>query len=154
MSIYPQLLLNNPTRSVRRDIVEPGPQLLIPLEANARIGPIRISGELGYWFTNKDFPNSWIRGVIVGHEFRKKTELYLELYDQDATRATADEPKTRESTLGIGFRTPLAKNGSVWFLGMVGRSLVTVTQTNGQPSWIASLGLQIVTSRRRRYSSD
>jgi hypothetical protein len=154
VSIYPQLLLNNPTGSVRRDIAEPGPQLLIPLEANARIGPLRISGEFGYWFTNKDVPNSWIRGVIVGHEFRKKTELYLELYDQAATRATASEPKTRESTFGVGFRTPLAKNGSVWFLGMVGRSLVTATLTNGQPIWIASLGLQFLTSRKRRHSID
>ena len=154
VSIYPQLLLNNPTRSVRRDIVEPGPQLLIPLEANARIGPLRISGEFGYWFTNKDVPSSWIRGVIVGHEFRKKTELYLELYDQDATRATASEPKTRESTLGIGFHTPLGKKGSVWLLGMVGRSLVTVTRTNGQPSWIASVGLQFLTSHKRRHSID
>jgi len=154
MSIYPQLLLNNPTRSVRRDLVEPGPQLLIPLEANARIGPIRISGEFEYWFTKKDFPNSWIRGVIVGHEFRKKTEVDLELYDQAATRVTADEPKTRESTLGIGFRTPLAKDGSVWFLGMVGRSLVSVTRTKGQPSWIASLGLQFVTSHKRRHTID
>lgn len=154
VSVYPQLLLSNPTRSVRLDIVEPGPQFLLPLEANARIGPLRISGEFGYWFTNKDVPNSWIRGVIVGHEFRNKTELYLELCDQDATRASAHEPKTRESTLGIGFRTPLAKNGSVWFLGMAGRSLVTVTRTNGQPSWIASVGLQFVTSHKRRQSID
>jgi hypothetical protein len=154
VSIYPQLVLNNPTRSVRRDIVEPGPQLLIPVEANAKIGPIRISGEFGYWFTSKDVPNSWIRGVIVGHEFRNKTELSLELYDQAATRETSDEPKTRESTLGIGFRTPMARDGSVWFIGMAGRSLVTVTRTNGQPSWIASLGLQILSGRRRRHSSD
>jgi len=122
------------------------------MEANARIGPVRISGELGYWFTHKDVPNSWIRGVIIGHEFRKKTELDLELYDQGA--ATAVQAKTRESTLGIGFRTPLAKEGSVWFIGMAGRSLVPVTRTNGQPSWIASLDLQILTSRRRRHSSD
>ncbi|HLW79770.1 MAG TPA: hypothetical protein VKU44_09255 [Terriglobia bacterium] len=154
MSIYPQLLLNNPTRSVRRDVVEPGPQFLMPMEANGRIGPVRISGEFGYWFTNKDVPDSWIRGVIVGHEFKKKTELDLELYDQDDTKATAVEPKTRESTLGIGFHTPLGKKESVWLLGMVGRSLVHVTPTNGQPSWIASLGLQFVTSRKRRNSID
>jgi hypothetical protein len=59
------------------------------VEANARIGPIGISGEFGYWFTNKDVSNSWIRGVIVGHEFRKKTEFYLEVYDQEATRGLA-----------------------------------------------------------------
>ena len=154
VSIYPQLMLSNPTGSVRRDVVEPGPQFLLPLEAKASLGPLCISAEFGYWFTKKDVPNSWIRGVIVGHEFRKKTGLYLELYDQAATRATVSEPKTRETTLGVGFRTPLAKNGSVWFLGMAGRSLVTVTRTNGQPSWIASVGLQIVTSHKRRRSLD
>ncbi|MDR3677962.1 MAG: hypothetical protein P4N24_20945 [Acidobacteriota bacterium] len=154
LSIYPQLLLSNPTRSVRRDIVDPGPQFLMPMEANGHVGPIRISGEVGCWFSNKSVPSSWIRGVIVGHEFKKKTEVDMELYDQDDTRATATELKTRESTLGIGFHTPLGKKGSVWLLGMVGRSLLPVTPTNGQPSWIASLGLQFVTSRKRRNSID
>jgi hypothetical protein len=124
------------------------------VEANAKIGPLRISGEFGYWFTNKDVPNRWIRGVIVGHEFGNKTELHLELYDEAATRATRDEPKTRESTLGIGFRAPMAGNGSVWFMGMAGRSLVTPTAANGQPSWIASVGVQILTGKKRRSSSD
>jgi hypothetical protein len=154
ISTYPQLVLNNPTRSVHRDIVEPGPQFFLPVEANAKIGPIRISGEFGYWFTTKDIPNSWVRGVIVGHEFGNRTELYLELYDQAATRASTDEPETRESTLGIGFRTPATRNGSVWLMGMAGRSLVTVTPTNGQPSWIASVGVQILTGKKRRSSSD
>ena len=154
VSTYPQLMLNNPTRSVGRDIVEPGPQLFIPVETNAKIGLIHVSGEFGYWFTNKNVPNSWVRGVIVGHEFGNKTELYLELYDQAATRATADEPKTRESTLGIGVRTPMTRDGSVWFLAMAGRSLVSVTPTNGQPSWIASVGVQILSGKRRRHSSD
>jgi hypothetical protein len=95
-----------------------------------------------------------VRGVIVGHEFGNRTELYLELYDQAATRASTDEPETRESTLGIGFRTPATRNGSVWLMGMAGRSLVTVTPTNGQPSWIASVGVQILTGKKRRSSSD
>lgn len=153
-SIYPQLLLSNPTRSVGRDIVEPGPQFLMPVEASARIGPIRVSGEFGRWFTNKDVPGSWIRGAIVGHEFRQKTEVDLEIYDQNDTTGIAGKPKARESTLGIGGRCPIAGNGSLWFMGMAGRSLVTVTRTNGQPSWIASVGFQILTGRRRRYSSE
>jgi hypothetical protein len=107
-SIYPQLVLNNSTRSVGREIVEPGPQFLLPAEANANatIGPLRI------------------------------------------------KPKARESTLGVGWRCPIAGDRSLWFMGMAGRSLVTVTRTNGQPSWIASIGFQILTGRRRRYSSD
>ena len=154
VSVYPQLLLNNPTGSMRRHVTEPGPQFLLPVEASAKIGPIRISGEFGYWFTNKDVPSSWIRGLIVGHEFRSKTELDFELYDQAATRATSDEPKTRESTIGVGLRSPMASNGSVWFIGMVGRSIATVTPANGQPSWIASVGFQILTGKKRRSSSD
>ena len=154
VAIYPQLVLSNPTSSVRRNIVERGPQLLIPVTANAKIGPIRISGEFGYWFTNKDVSNSWIRGVIVGHEFRKKTELSLELYDQADTGKTRDEPKARETTLGIGFRTPMVRDGSVWFMGMGGRSLVAVTPTNGQPRWIASAGFHILAGKRRTNRSD
>jgi len=154
MSIYPQVALNNPTHSVRRGIAEPGPQLLIPAEVNAKIGPIRISGELGYWFASKGVPNSWIRGVIVGHEFRNKAELSVELFDQHATNGTGDEANTHDSTVGVGGRIPIARQGSVWFIGMVGRSLTTVTRTNGQPSWIASAGFQFLTGRRRRHSSD
>jgi hypothetical protein len=52
MGIYPQLSLNNPTSSVRRGIVLPGPQFLLPLVANARVGPLRVDGEVGYCFTN------------------------------------------------------------------------------------------------------
>jgi hypothetical protein len=154
LSVYPQLMLDNPTGSVRRDVAEPGPQFLLPVEANAKIGPIRVSGEVGYWFTSHNVPTSWIRGIIVGHEFKSNTELDLEFFDQAATRSTADEPKTRETTLGLGFRTPLRKNQSFWLMGMAGRSLVTVTPTNGQPSWIATVGFQILTGRHRRSSSD
>ena len=154
ISIYPQLLLNNPTSSVRREIVEPGPQFLFPVEASTRIGPIRISGEFGYWFTSKNVPNSWIRGVIIGHEFRSKTELSLDVYDQKATSGPVDRPKARESTLAIGCRIPVAREGSVWFIAMAGRSLVTVTRANDQPSWIASVGFQVLSGRKRRYSSD
>jgi hypothetical protein len=154
LSVYPQLLLNNPTGSVRRDVVEPGPQFLMPVEMNAKLGPIRMSAEVGYWFTNKNTSSSWIRGIIVGREFKSKTELDVELSDQAATRAIAGEPKIRETTLGLGFRTPLRKNQSFWIMGMAGRSLVVVTPTNGQPSWIASMGFQILTGKRRRNSSD
>jgi len=154
LSTYPQLLLNNPTGSVRREVAEPGPQFLLPVEANAKLGPIRLSAEVGYWFTNKSIPNSWIRGIVGGYEFKSKTELDLELFDQAATSATLGEPKTRESTFGLGFRTSLRRNQSFWLMGMAGRSLVAATATNGQPSWIASVGFQMLTGKRRLSSSD
>jgi hypothetical protein len=154
LSIYPQLMLNNPTSSLRRDVAEPGPQFFLPMEANVKLGPLRISGEIGRWFTNKDVPASWMKGIIVGHEFKSKIELYGELYDQVSTQATLTEPRTRDSTIGVGFRTPVIKNEALWLMGMVGRSLVAATPANGQPTWIASVGLQILTGKHRRSSAD
>jgi hypothetical protein len=141
MSVYPQLVLNNHTSSVRRGIADPAPQLLLPIEANAKLGPIRIVGEVGYWFTRKGFPNSppdsWTRGLIVGHGFKNKTELYLELHDE-----LAIDGSTQQSTIGIGGRQPIARDGKILFLGMGGRSLGAATPTNGQPNWIAYFGIQ------------
>jgi hypothetical protein len=153
-SIYPQLVLNNPTHSVARGIAEPGPQLLLPLEANATIGWIRVSGEVGYRFTSKGVPNSWIRGVVVGHEFKKDKELCIELYDQQDTQAPAGAPKLRESTLGIGGRVPLDKRQSFRLIGMAGHGLVSATRANGQPSWIAYVGIQFLSERRRRHGDE
>jgi hypothetical protein len=87
IAIYPQLSLNNPTSSVRRGVVLPGPQFLLPITANTRIGPLRIAGETGYWFSNRNVPQSWIRGLIVGRDLTPSGEAYLEIYDlQDANR--------------------------------------------------------------------
>ena len=153
-SIYPQLLLNNPTRSVARDIVEPAPQLLLPLEASAKIRWIRVSGEVGYWFTGKTVANSWIRGIVVGHEFKKDTELYLEFYDQQDVRAPAATEKFNESTLGIGGRIPIVRRQWLRLIGMAGHGLVSATPSNGQPSWIAYVGIQFLSEQRRRHGDE
>jgi len=153
-SVYPQLLLNNPTRSVARGIVEPAPQMLLPVEVSAKIRWIRISGEVGYWFKGKDLPNSWIRGIVVGHEFKKDTELYLELYDQQDVRRLTGTPNLRESTVGIGGRVPIVRAQWLRLIGMAGHSLVSATPANGQPSWIAYVGLQFLSDRRRRHGDE
>ena len=108
---YPQLFLDNPTRSVPRGVVAPGPSFYLPVEMNWRIGPIRFDGEVGYNFGNHAVPQSWGRGLIVGHEFSDRTEAYIELYDQqDANRIRPGQgvgqfatgyPKQRETTLGL-----------------------------------------------------
>jgi|KBSMisStaDraftv2_1062788.scaffolds.fasta_scaffold06101_6 hypothetical protein len=154
LSVYPQLMLNNPTRSVDRGIAEPAPQFLLPVEASAVLGPIRISGEVGYWFTGKDVPRSWIRGVIVGHEFRKDTELYAELFDQKEVGENTLKPALRDTTLGIGGRVPITPGGRFRIIAMGGHSVVSATPTNGQPGWIAYVGIQFLSSSSRRRSSD
>lgn len=152
VSMYPQLLLNNPTSSVARGIVEPGPQLLLPLEANANYGWIRFSGEVGYWLTSKDVPNSWIQGIVAGHEFRPDTELYMELHDQ--VGVAAGTQKFRETTLGLGGRVPLVRGRWLRLIGMGGHGLVPATSANGQPTWIAYVGLQFLSDRRRRHGEE
>ena len=154
VSVYPQLLLSNPTRSVAREVVEPGPQLLLPLEANANFGWIRISAEVGYWFTSKDVSNSWIQGVVAGHEFRKDTEFYLELYDQYDVRPAAGAPRERNTTIGLGGRVPVVKGHWLRLIGMGGRGLISATPANGQPTWVAYVGLQFLSDKRRRHEDD
>ena len=153
LSIYPQLLVSTPTRSVDRDIVEPGPQFLLPLEANVKFRAVRMSAEVGYWFTNQHVPRSWIIGAVVGHEFKNKSEIFVELYDQRDVRAVGAEPKLQESIIDIGTRIPILGDEYVQFIGSVGRSLVPVTATNGQPSWVAQAGVQFLIGARR-HSSD
>jgi hypothetical protein len=144
LSTYPQLSLNNPTSSVEREVVTTGPQFLLPLEANARIGPIRIDGEVGYWFTNRNVPQSWIRGMIIGEEFTSRTEAYVEIYDQqDATRVDG-AAKGRQATIGLGGRHAVDRKHSVLLLLMGGRSFQKVALGNVQPSWIAYVGVQFL----------
>ncbi len=151
---YPQLSLNNPTSSVRRGVVAGGPDFFLPIESNARLGPIRMDGEVGYHFGNHALPQSWIRGLIVGHEFTDRTEAYLEIYDeQDANRIPAGygfgqfatgQPKQRESTLGVGGRQALNRDKTRILLLMAGRSFQAASASNGQPGWIAYVGLQVL----------
>jgi hypothetical protein len=156
ISTYPQLFLDNPTRSVPRGVVAPGPNFFLPIEVNGRIGPIRLDGEVGYNFGNHALPQSWNRGLLVGHEFSDRTEAYLELYDeQDANRIPAGQgvgqfvtgvPKQREATLGLGGRQALNHSKTLNLLLMAGRSFQTVTAAtnNSQPSWIAYVGVQLL----------
>jgi hypothetical protein len=154
LSIYPQVLLSAPARSVEREIAEPGPQLLLPLEASANIGWLRMSAETGYRLAGKGVSNSWIRGIVIGHEFRKDTELYVELYDQHDVRAPAGMEKLRESTVGVGGRIPILEQHGLRLIGMGGHGLVPATATNGQPGWIAYLGIQFLSDRRRRHMNE
>jgi hypothetical protein len=149
LSVYPQLALNNPTNSVARQIVDPGPEALLPMEAKSILGPIRISAEVGYWLTKGDVPNSWIRGAVVGHEFKKDTELYMEIYDQ---RDVSGKPRMGETSVGLGGRVPIVPSGMFRLIGMGGHDVAS--SPNGRSAWIAYVGIQFLSDKRRRRSSD
>ena len=141
---YPQASINNPTSAVRRGIVENGPQYYLPMEMTAKWGPIDFNGEIGHWFGNQLIPSRWGRGLIAGHEFSGRFELYGELYDlQDANRI-GPIPKQRELTADLGGRFSLVRSNNIRLLFMGGRAVQAVTRQNSEPSWIAYLGVQFL----------
>jgi len=154
LGTYPQLFLDNPTRAVPRGLVAPGPHFYLPLEINGRIGPMRYDAEIGYDFGNHALPQSWGRGLILGHEFSDATEAYVEFYDaQDANRVAAGQgigafatgaTKQRQVTLGVGGRQAMNRAKTLNLLLMGGRAIQKVTADNSQPSWIAYVGFQVL----------
>jgi len=144
LGTYPQVSINNPTSAVRRGIVENGPQYYLPVEATTRLGPISFNGEVGRWIGNRNVPSRWGRGLIVGHEFSERLELYGEIYDlQDANRI-GNAPKQRTLTLDFGGRKTLDRAGHLRLLFLGGRAIQAVTRQNSEPNWIAYLGVQIL----------
>ena len=143
LGTFPQASINNPTSVVRRGIVEPGPQYYLPIEFTAKLGPVGLDGEVGRWIGNRNVPSRWGRGLIAGHEFSERLELYGEIYDlQDANRI-GTVAKQRQLTLGMGGRQALDHTGHLRLLFMGGRGIQAVTRQNSQPNWIAYVGIQM-----------
>jgi hypothetical protein len=148
LGTYPQVTINNPTSTVRRGIVEPGPQYYLPAEFTAKWGPVDFNGEVGRWIGNHNVPNRWGRGLIVGHEFSERLELYGEIYDlQDVNRIGPPsdlQPKQRVLTVDFGGRKTLDHAGHLRLLFLGGRAIQAVTRQNSEPNWIAYVGVQIL----------
>ena len=144
LGTYPQASINNPTSAVRRGIVENGPQYYLPMEFTAKTGWVNWNGEVGHWFGNKLIPSRWGRGLIAGHEFNDRLELYAEVYDlQDANRI-GTAPKQRALTADFGGRESLTRGNKIRLLFMGGRAIQAATRQNSEPSWIAYLGVQFL----------
>ena len=141
---YPQASLNNFAHAAQRGIVEPGPQYYLPMEVTTQVGWLALDGEVGRWIGNQNEPNQWARGLIAGHQFNERLELYGELYDVQAINRIGDEPKQRSLTLDFGGRRTLDHGGHLRLLFMGGRAIQAVTSSNGEPSWIAYIGVQLL----------
>ena len=151
---YPQVSLNTPAGSAQRGIVEPGPQYYLPLEATTQVGWLALDGEVGRWIGNRNMPDQWGRGLIAGHVFSERLELYGELYDLQAINVIGGQPKQRSFTLDMGGRRTLDRAGHLRLLFMGGRAIQTVTRTNGEPSWIAYIGVQLLLGPKDKQSAD
>jgi hypothetical protein len=154
LGTYPQASINNPTSAVRRGIVENGPQYYLPGEFTARLGPVGFDGEVGRWFGNQLTPSRWGRGLIAGHEFSERLELYGEIYDLQDSNRIGTAPKQRELTLDAGGRKTLDRAGHLRLLFMAGRGIQAVTRQNSEPNWIAYVGVQILLGPKKVGGPD
>ena len=154
LGTYPQVSINNPTSAVRRGIAENGPQYYLPVEFTAQVGPIGFDGEVGRWIGNQNVPSRWGRGLIAGHEFNDRLELYGEIYDLQDANQIGSVPKQRELTLDVGGRQTLDRGGHLRLLFMGGRAIQAVTRQNSEPSWIAYVGVQLLLGPKEKEAPD
>ena len=144
LGTYPQVSINNPTSSVRRGIVETGPQYYLPMEFTAKLDSSALEWRGRPLDRQRSVPSRWGRGLIVGHEFNDRTELYTEIYDLQDINRIGSEPKQRDLTADLGGRQTLDRAGHLRLLFMGGRSIQAVTRQNSEPNWIAYVGFQLL----------
>jgi hypothetical protein len=144
MSVYPMVSFNNSRSASERGIVPGGPSYWLPIEIAGKFGWLDYDAEVGHWWGNHAVPERWGRGLILGHEFNSRFELYAEVYDlQDANRI-GGIPKQRQFTGDIGGRQTLDKAGHWRLLFMGGRALQKVTPSDGEPNWMGYIGVQML----------
>jgi len=134
ISVFPQAFINNPNNAVRRGVTPASQGFLLPFEFSKKIGPIGVDFEVGYQFTHKG-PDTWLAGLVLGHDFTKKFEMDMEFYSQGAFHPSAYQP-----TLGIGARYKIHK--PVILLLMSGRSLEPTSPN--QSYFVGYFGLQFL----------
>jgi len=122
ISVFPQFFLNNPNDASRRGITPANSSFLLPFEFSKKFGPIDVDYEIGYQAVHKG-PDGWITGIVLGHEFTKKLELDLEVYNQGTFHPSENLP-----TMDFGGRYKLHR--PVILLLMAGRSLQASSPTH------------------------
>jgi len=134
ISVFPQLSINNPNHSIRRDITPPGASLILPLEFSKKLGPIDVNLEAGYDLVHLG-PDGWLSGLVIGHEFTKALEMDAEVYTTGTFR-----PLYSQTTLELGGRYQMHKSFILLF--MAGRS-VEPARSN-EPYFVGYFGVQML----------
>lgn len=120
------------------DVVAKDFSVLVPylLETNRRLSArsLGVNYEIGYQLTHHG-PNTWLMGLVLGHDFTSTFEMDAEFYSQGAFH-----PSNYQPTLGLGARYKIHKP-VILFL-MSGRS-VEPTRSN-QSYFIDYFGLQFL----------
>jgi hypothetical protein len=134
VSTFPQFFVNNPDDAVRRGVTPASQSFLLPFEFSKKFGPLGVDAEIGYQFTHNG-PDTWLAGLVVGHDFSSKLEMDAEFYSQGAFHPSAYQP-----TIGVGARYKIHK--PVILLLMGGRSLEPARPN--QSYFVGYFGLQFL----------
>jgi hypothetical protein len=130
ISVYPRLIINNPTNSAARGLADKGTAFRLPVQLEKKIGVINFNLEFGHEFRRDD---EWIYGLALKYSEIKGTELLAEIF------GTADKDFNRNVVVSnIGIRFEVGAHYSV--LASIGRSLHSAPD---QPTLLSYLGLQL-----------
>lgn len=132
MSVYPQIEFNNPTNSVERGLVEPGTRFLLPVQVSRKVGPVEMTGELGYSFTRHG-SNETTYGLAVARGVSRRVELLAEV-----SGTSANHFHENQLVFNIGSIVQINKKANL--VSAVGRSIYNVAGDG--PSYSATLGVQ------------
>jgi len=136
LSMFPQGAFNNPDDSVERGIAPPGASLTLPIEVTKQVGYFAVNGEVGYTFVHLG-RNTWLAGVVAGHEKRIGRKRYAQFEFDGEFYATGEVGgDVTQATLGAGVRWQ--PHAPFTVLAMAGRS---VRQPAG--SFAGYLGVQL-----------
>ena len=78
-------------RSSHHGLTDGGTSYLLPLEFQHGFGGVVLGFEVGRWLRPAQQADTWIAGVVIGHEVRKGLELVAELHDESALGLGGDE---------------------------------------------------------------
>ncbi|MBV9217414.1 MAG: hypothetical protein JO053_14690 [Acidobacteria bacterium] len=131
LSIYPAFEFNNPTSSVRRGLVDKGPEFLMPLQIQTTIGKWGINGDVGYRF--KRGRDNAMYGFVVGRQINDRVELLGEIHGEGPFRKLGDS----EVVYNFGSRVGMTKHTTL--IVSAGRSI----RRGFDPKFIAYSGIQI-----------
>ena len=131
LSIYPQIEFNNPTSSVRRGLVDKGPEFLMPLQWQTKVGKFRVGGDVGYRF--KRGMDEVIYGAIVGRELSDRLELMGEIHGTGQRARLSDS----EVVFNLGSRVKLTDHATL--ISSAGRSI----RRNHDPRFVGYAGIQL-----------
>jgi hypothetical protein len=135
VSTYPQVEFASPlARSSHSGLTQSATSYLLPFEFQRGFADFDIGFELGRWFRPSSRQDTWIAGVVVGHEVQKGFELIAELHDERSVQNAHDE-----LALNLGARWDFSARYSL--LLSAGRDVHnSLSETNTLLSYI---GLQI-----------